>query len=104
MMSQTHVEVEGTVVPDGTLVLDTKLEIRPGRVRVTINSVPQMTDIEQFLATISASRGSGISSEERAIMDAEREAFRNEFEERFLEIERNHTQSQASTRSGERSE
>ena len=39
MMSHELVEVEGTLQPDGTLVLDEKPELPPGRVRVTVQSV-----------------------------------------------------------------
>src|SRR5687767_4702544 len=39
-MSQTQVEVQGTLQPDGTLVLDEKPNLPPGRVRVLVQVVP----------------------------------------------------------------
>jgi hypothetical protein len=38
-MSHTQVEVGGTLQPDGTLVLDEKPNVPPGRVRVVVQAV-----------------------------------------------------------------
>ncbi len=38
-MSETQVEVTGTLQPDGTLVLDQKPRLPPGRVRVVLQTV-----------------------------------------------------------------
>ena len=40
-MTENTLEVPGTVQPDGTLVLDKKLALPAGRVRVTVTAVPQ---------------------------------------------------------------
>lgn len=40
-MNQTQVEVQGTLQPDGTLVLDEKPNLPPGRVRVVVQTVAE---------------------------------------------------------------
>jgi hypothetical protein len=40
-MNLTQVEVMGTLQPDGTLVLDQKPALPPGRVRLVMQSVPE---------------------------------------------------------------
>ena len=40
-MNQTQVEVQGSLQPDGTLVLDEKPNLPPGRVRVVVQSVAE---------------------------------------------------------------
>jgi hypothetical protein len=40
-MSRTQIELEGTLQPDGTLVLDGKPELPPGRVQVVLRALPQ---------------------------------------------------------------
>jgi len=55
-MNPTHVVVEGQLKPDGTLQLDGKVALPPGRVRVTVEASPPeavpsnrpMTLAEQF--------------------------------------------------------
>jgi len=41
-MSATHVVVEGTVKPDGSLQLDSKLELPPGRVQLIVQPLPEL--------------------------------------------------------------
>src|SRR5437764_15084048 len=41
VMSQTQVDVQGTLQPDGTLLLDEKPNLPPGRVRVVVQTVPE---------------------------------------------------------------
>src|SRR5262245_19585875 len=40
-MSPTQVEVHGLLQPDGTLILDEKPNLAPGRVKVVLQAVPQ---------------------------------------------------------------
>jgi hypothetical protein len=40
-MTPVVVEVEGVLGPDGTLVLDRKVELPPGRVKVVVRAVPE---------------------------------------------------------------
>ena len=42
-MSQGIIEVRGTLQPDGTLVLDEKPDLPPGRVEVVLRPVPEPT-------------------------------------------------------------
>jgi len=41
MVNATQVEVTGTLQPDGTLVLDQKPNLPPGRVRVVVQLAPE---------------------------------------------------------------
>ena len=40
-MSSKHVMVEGTLKPDGTLVLDGKLNLPPGRVQLIVQPLTE---------------------------------------------------------------
>jgi hypothetical protein len=52
------IEVQGTLREDGTLVLDEKPNLPPGRVKVTVQSVPdyRQTEIWQFFERMDAER------------------------------------------------
>ena len=41
-MSATHVVVDGTVKADGTLELDSKLNLPPGRVQLIVQPLPEL--------------------------------------------------------------
>jgi hypothetical protein len=47
-MSQTQFEVEGTLRADGTLLLDEKPNLPPGRVHVTVQPVVQLPAEDPF--------------------------------------------------------
>jgi hypothetical protein len=49
-MTPNAVKVQGTLREDGTLLLDDKLNLPPGRVKDTVQAVPdyKQTDIWQF--------------------------------------------------------
>jgi hypothetical protein len=72
MMSQTQVEVEGTLQPDGTLLLDEKPNLPPGRVRVVLqhraiqSSAPpeNLFDFVQRIHHDSTARGHRFLSDE----------------------------------------
>jgi hypothetical protein len=55
-MATSALEILGTLRPDGTLVLDEKPNLPPGRVRVTLQAVPddKPTEIGQFFERLHA--------------------------------------------------
>src|SRR5437764_14088349 len=78
-MNTTSV-VEGTLKPDGTLELDGKVNLPPGRVRVTVQLVPAAAqeDWWQYLQRSRAElEASGHGFRTREEIDAEREDFRS---------------------------
>jgi hypothetical protein len=91
------VELQGTLQADGTLVLDEKPNLPPGRVRVTMQTLPDITqtDIWQFLERLWAEqRARGHVPRSKEEIDAEIAASRQEDEERMLAIERLHEECQ----------
>src|SRR5947209_7448603 len=85
------VEIEGTLREDGTLVLDQKPALPPGRVKVRVEPSVDITktDIWQVIEQIWAGqRARGAVPCTREEIDAELEAARNEDEERMLGLER----------------
>lgn len=51
-MGEKQVEVGGTLKPDGTLVLDHKPDLPPGRVRVVLQAATGPAQAEPFWATL----------------------------------------------------
>jgi hypothetical protein len=94
-MTTSVIEIQGTLREDGTLLLDEKLNLPPGRVKVTVEPVSELaqTDVWQVLERIWAgqrSRGHVPRSHEE--IDAELEASRQDDEERMLALERIHNE------------
>lgn len=98
--SQEALEVQGTVQPDGSLVLDEKLDLPTGRVRVTVkplqegaspNAVRLLAMMEQIWADQTA-RGHVPRSKEE--IDAEINQLREEAEEELQGVERLHEECQ----------
>ena len=92
-MTTNVIEVQGTLREDGTLVLDDKPNLPPGRVRVTVERVPDLaqTDVWQVLERIWAGqRARGHIPRTREQIDADMEAARHEDEERMQALERLH--------------
>lgn len=90
-MATTVDYIEGTLQTDGTLVLDKKPNLPPGRVCVTVQPLADLmqTDIWQALQKIWAEqRTSGHVPRSKEEIDADIAAARQEDEERALEIER----------------
>jgi hypothetical protein len=57
VMSQMQVEVQGTLQADGTLVLDEKPNLSPGRVRVVVQAAPEkVTPTEPLMEFLQRSR------------------------------------------------
>ena len=99
-MSQETIEVQGNVQADGTLVLDRRLELPAGPVRVTVQPVPVssgsnllrfQTMMEQIWAGQKA-RGHVPRTKEE--IDAEIQELREEAEEELQAAERLHEECQ----------
>jgi len=85
----TAVEVQGTLRPDGTLVLDSKPDLPPGRVRVTVQSAEAPADVIEVLRRIHAEQAAnGHVPRSREQIDADIAAMRQEDEDRMQAIER----------------
>jgi hypothetical protein len=92
-MTVNAIEIQGTLREDGTLVLDNKPNLPAGRVKVTVEPVPdyKKTEIWQFFERIWAEqRASGHVPRTKKEIDAELEAARQEDKERLQELERIH--------------
>lgn len=90
-MTTTAVEVQGTLYADGTLVLDEKPALAPGRVRLTVRALADYTQtpLWQFFERLRAEQQQrGFVPRDKEEIDAEIAAMRQEDEERMLEIER----------------
>jgi hypothetical protein len=92
-VSVNAIEIQGTLRDDGTLLLDHKPNLPPGRVKVTVEPMPDytQTDIWQFFERLWAEqRARGHVPRTREEIDAELEVARQEDEERMQELERIH--------------
>src|SRR5258708_29964786 len=92
-MTTNAIEIQGTLREDGTLVLDDNPNLPPGRVRVTVEPVPDLTqtDVWQVLERIWAGqRTRGHIPRTREQIYAELEAARQDDEERMQALERIH--------------
>jgi hypothetical protein len=84
-MSATHVVVEGTLRADGSLQLDSKVNLPPGRVQLIVQPLPELPKDDPFwqmMQRIWAAREAAElvprSTEE---VEAQRKALRDELEE-----------------------
>ena len=96
-MSTNLVQIQGTLQPDGTLVLDEKPSVPPGRVRVTVQPLgdPKQTPVWRTLEKIRADqKARGHVPRTREEIDADIAAMREEDEQRMQEIERLHAECQ----------
>src|SRR5215470_13370184 len=96
-MPTTAVEIQGILREDGTLVLDQKPNLPPGRVKGILEPVPdyQQTEIWQFFQQLWAEqRARGHVPRPREEIDEELEAARQEDEERMQGLERIHEESE----------
>jgi hypothetical protein len=85
-MTTIAIEIQGTLREDGTLVLDDKPNLPAGRVKVTVEPVPDLTqtDAWQVLERIwAAQRTRGHVPRSHEQIDAELEVARQEDEERI---------------------
>jgi hypothetical protein len=96
MRSSSVVELEGTVQPDGTLVLDEKLRLPAGRVRVAVEPLRtvEATNLDRFWAMMEGIwadlRAAGHRPRTKEEIDAEINALREEAEEEMRGVERLH--------------
>jgi hypothetical protein len=94
-MTRNAIEIQGTLRPDGTVVLDRKPELPPGRVRVTVqpladDPLPE-TDVISVLRRIHAEQqAEGYVPRSKEEIDADLAAMHDEDEERMRAIERLH--------------
>jgi hypothetical protein len=101
-MSNDPIEVQGTLRPDGTLVLDEKPNLPAGRVRVTVRQVNGPTPADDFWAGLHAiwagqqARGHVPRSKEE--IDAGVRALRDEAAEELRGVEQIHQAAEAERR------
>jgi hypothetical protein len=89
------VEVEGILRADGTLVLDARPNLPPGRVRVTVQPSDSPPDVMEVLGRIRAEQAaSGYVPRSREEIDADIAVMHQEDEERMQKIERLHDECQ----------
>lgn len=91
-MNATHLTMTGTIKPDGTLELDGKTDLPPGRVRVTLNIVPEQPggreDVLTVLQRIHAEqKARGMKPRSAEEIDAYINGLRDELEEHANQIE-----------------
>jgi hypothetical protein len=92
-MDASTIKLHGTLKPDGTLELDEKPSLPPGRVQVTLVSesadAPPKEDTWTVLERIWAERKArGLPGRTREEIDAEVSSLRGEWQEREEKIER----------------
>jgi hypothetical protein len=85
-MSLDVVVVQGNLKPDGTLELDEKPALGPGRVQVTLRSLAADSPSERNLSDVlkeihAAQRASGFVARPRDAIDAEIQQMRAEWDE-----------------------
>lgn len=105
-MSQETIEVQGMVQADGTLVLDTRLELPAGRVRVTVQPVAAVApDPARFQAMMeqiwAGQKARGHVPRTKEEIDAEIKQMREEAEEELQAAERLHEECQRTRQGGE---
>jgi hypothetical protein len=87
-----QVVVQGTLKPDGTLELDEKPNLPPGRVQLVMVPLPELPKDDPFWqrmqAIWDAQRARGHVPRSEAEVEAERQALREEWEERMERIDR----------------
>ena len=90
----THVVIQGTLEPDGSLVLDQKPNLTPGRVRVMVENINEPPRPDRFWAMMEQigdeSKTSGYVPRSVEEIEAERHAFREEWDECQGALERIH--------------
>jgi nitrogen fixation protein FixH len=91
IMNSQEITVQGTIRPDGSLELDQKVGLPPGRVRVTVEPVEQSRreDTWTVLQRAWAERQAcGLTPRSKEEIDAQVEASRAQWDERMDAIER----------------
>lgn len=92
-MSDQTIEVQGTVQPNGTLVLDQRLDLPAGRVRVTLQplTASEPPDLARFQAMMeqiwAGQKARGHVPRTKQEIDAEIQGLRDEAEEELQAAE-----------------
>ncbi len=98
-MSLTETVIEGTLKADGTLELDQKPNLPPGRVQVIVQTLPAIPKDDPFWQRLQAmwniqkARGHVARSVEE--VEAERRQIREEWDERMQRIEQVRAEAEA---------
>ncbi len=88
-MIPTESVVEGTLKPDGTLDLDELPKVRPGRVQVIVQALPELPDGDPFWDMMRSIRaGQKARGHVARTVEEEREANRDAWADRQRQIER----------------
>jgi hypothetical protein len=90
-MSASGITVEGTITPDGILALDQKLPLPSGRVQVTVIPLPELPNGDPFLQRMrvlwEGQKARSFVPRTVHEVEAERQAMREEWEQRMGRIE-----------------
>jgi hypothetical protein len=93
-MNPEVVEIEGTLQADGTVVLNEKPHLRPGKVLVTIKPLSEKSPEDEFWAGLHAIWASqaarGHKPREKADIDSQIKEFRDEAEGELRGVEQVH--------------
>ncbi|HET6883041.1 MAG TPA: hypothetical protein VFI31_22930 [Pirellulales bacterium] len=91
-MTSTHVVVHGTLSSDGTLTLDTKLALPPGRVQLIVQPLPDLPQDDPFWQRMQriweGQKARGQTPRTKEEIDAQLNALGDEAEEEMHAIER----------------
>jgi hypothetical protein len=91
-MSLEEIIVQGTLKPDGTLELDQRPNLPPGRVSVVLRSLPQLPANDPFFAMLQeiwdARARAGLTPRSVAEVEAQRQRLRDESAEEVAEAMR----------------
>lgn len=104
-MSQAPVEVQGEIRADGMLVLDHRLDLPAGRVRVTVQPAEAtVPDVARFQAMMermwAGQQARGHTPRSKDEIDAEVRQLREEAEEELQAAERLHEECQRGRQAG----
>jgi hypothetical protein len=79
-VSGTRVVVDGTLKPDGTLELDSKLNLPPGRVRLIAQPLPELPKDDPFWQTMERiwanRKAAGLTARSTEEVEAQRRGLR----------------------------
>ncbi len=105
-MSLPEIVVAGMLKADGTLELDEKPNLPPGRVQVTMTPLPELPTNDPFWQRMRAiwegQKARGFVPRTAEEVEAERRQVREEWEERMRRIERTRAEAEAMRAARER--
>ena len=98
-MNETPVVVEGTVDADGTLRLDTKLTVAPGRVQLIVRSLADLPGKDPFWQTMeriwAGQKARGQKRRTKEEIDEELNIIRDEADQEMRQAEQLHEEYRA---------